>query len=146
MLNKKISRTLTAGIIAAMPFVATEASAKDAADGSTIVCAVMSVVGCVEAAHGNDCVSGSAKSFDLPELMVLDTEKKVLKATYESGHDAESPIKTLEHSGKYMMLQGIENDRGWSVAIDSETGVMSGSGVGKEVSFLLFGTCTNLSK
>ena len=147
MLNRKFSRTLMAGIVAATPFVATDAAAKGGIDGSRdVVCAVMNVVGCVEGDQGSQCIQGSAKSFDLPELMILDTKKKVMKATYESGHNAVSPIKSLEHSGKYMIMQGVENSRGWSIAIDTKNGAMSGSGVGKDVSFLVFGTCTAFSE
>jgi hypothetical protein len=145
MLNRKISRTLTAGIIATMPFVATDAAAKGGIDGSRdVVCAVIKVVGCMEGNTSSSCIEGSAKSFDLPELMILDTKKKVMKATYESGHNEVSPIKTLEHSGNHMIMQGIENSHGWSIAIDTKTGTMSGSAVGEDVSFLVFGTCTAL--
>ena len=142
MLNKKFSRALTAGIITAMPFIATEASAEGGLDGSSdIVCAVMNVVACLD---GSSCLQGSAKSFDLPELIILDTKKKVMRATYESGHNAVSPVKNLEHSGNHMLLQGVENSRGWDIAIDTKTGTMSGAGVGEAVSFLVFGTCTAL--
>ncbi len=142
MLNRKFSLALTASIIAAMPFAATEVSAEGGLDGSRdMVCAVMDVVGCIE---GSRCIQGSAKSFDLPELMIMDTKKKVIKATYESGHNAVSPIKSLEHSGNHMILQGVENGRGWNIAIDSKTGAMSGAAVGDAVSFMVFGTCTSL--
>ncbi len=142
MQNRKSSWALTAFIIAAAPFMATKVSAEGGLANSTdMVCAVLEVVGCIE---GSRCLQGSANSFELPELLILDTKKKVMKSTYESGHNAISPIKNIEKSADQLMLQGFENKHGWSIAIDTKTGSMSGSGVGKDVSFLVFGTCTAL--
>jgi len=111
-------------------------------DGSEgIVCAVVDVVGCTADSR---CVEDSAVSFGLPELMIRDARKKVIRAAYESGHESVSPIKNMEKSGDHLVLQGVENSRGWSIAIDTKTGRMSASGVGDAVSFLVFGACTAL--
>ena len=142
MQNRKSSWALTAFIIAAAPFMATNVSAEGGLSNSTnMVCAIRDVVGCIE---GSRCLQGSASSFELPELMIIDTEKKHMKSTYESGHNAVSPINNIEKSTDQLMLQGFENNHGWSIAIDTKTGSMSGSGVGRDISFLVFGTCTSL--
>ena len=41
-----------------------------------------------------------------------------------------------------LVLQGVENGRGWTAVINTKTGNMNGSGVGDDVSFLVHGTCT----
>ena len=48
----------------------------------------------------------------------------------------------MQQSGDHLVLQGVENGRGWDMAINTRTGRMSASGVGDAVSFLAFGTCT----
>jgi hypothetical protein len=96
MQNRKSSWVLSVFIVSVTPFMATKASADGGLNNSTdMVCAVRDVVGCVD---GSRCLQGTASSFELPELVILDTK----------------------------------------------TGSMSGSGVGRDVSFLIFGTCTAL--
>lgn len=127
--------------VMATAFVSAGVSAQGMDGSSDIVCSVVDVVGCAE---GGGCVQGSAGSFELPEFVILDAQKKVIRAAYESGHDAVSPVKNLERSGDHLVLQGVENSRGWALAINTKTGRMSASGVGDAVSFLAFGACTSL--
>ena len=142
MHNKIFSWALPALFFTAIPFVTTEASVASGLDGSSdIVCAVMDVVACAE---DKGCVQNTARGFELPEFIILDSKKKVLRAAYESGHKAVSPVKNLEQSGSHFIMQGVENGRGWNIAIDTKNGNMSGSTVGDAISFLVFGTCTTL--
>ena len=142
MHNKILSWALPAFFITAAPFITSEVSVASGLDGSSdIACAVMDVVACAE---DKGCVQNTARGFDLPEFIILDSKKKVLRAAYESGHKAVSPVKNFEHSGNHFILQGVENGRGWNIAIDTRNGKMNGSAVGDAVSFLVFGTCTTL--
>jgi hypothetical protein len=139
MLNKTCSRLVAACAVVVSPYVT---SGVDAAglDGSTdIVCAVTHVVACLEDGF---CLQGQAKTFDLPDLIVMDAKDKVMRGTHESGHNAVSPIKNMEHNGEHLVIQGVENSRGWDLAVNSRTGHMSASSVGDEVTFLAHGTCT----
>ena len=111
-------------------------------DGTTnLVCAAIDVIGCV---NGPGCVEGQASSFELPQFMFVDFENKVVRATDESGHKEVSPIKNSEQTETQMILQGVENHRGWSAAIDRQTGRMTVSSAGPDVSFMIFGACTAL--
>jgi hypothetical protein len=133
------SWVLAACVAAAVPFVSS-AAADEPAEGSTdIVCAVIDVVACAEEGA---CIQGRAKDFDLHQMFIVDVEKKVVHSTRESENKAVSPVKNLETSGGHLIVQGVENSRGWSIAIDTATGKMSASGVGDALSFLVFGTCT----
>lgn len=141
-MNKKFNKwLLSACFFAAMPLMTTQVSASDLAGKDNIVCAAMDVVACVE---GSACIQGAAKNFDLPEFVILDTKKKIMRADYESGHKGTSPVKTIERSGEHMILQGIENGRGWNIAINTKSGDMSGALAGEGLSFLIFGNCTVL--
>jgi hypothetical protein len=138
MWNRKRIGVLAACLVAVAPL--TSISAAEGLDGSkNVVCAVMDVVGCVESGV---CLQGKASSFDLPEFVIVDAKEKVVRGTHESGHDAVSAIKNMERNGSHLILQGVENSRGWEIAIDAETGKMSGALAGEAVSFLVFGACT----
>ena len=141
MLNRKCSRFVAACAVAATPFVSTVVTAEGLDGSSDAVCAVTHVVACLE---DGVCLQGQAKTFDLPELVVLDARNKVLRGAHESGHKEVSPVKNMEHNGEHLILQGVENSRGWDIAINTKTGRMSGSSVGDGVSFLAHGTCTAL--
>ena len=141
MWNRKCFRAAAACVIAASPFVSTTATAEGLDGSRDMVCAVIKVVGCVEDAG---CVVGQAKSFDLPALIVFDAKKKVVRGTHESGHEEVSPVKNMESSNDHLILQGVEEGRGWDMAIDSKTGEMRGAVVGDAVSILVSGACTAL--
>lgn len=111
-------------------------------DGTAnLICAAIDVVGCVD---GSSCVEGRARTFELPGFMFVDFEKKLIRATGESGHKEVSPIKNFEQTEKQVILQGVENHRGWSAAIDRQTGRMTVTSAGSDVSFMIFGACTAL--
>jgi hypothetical protein len=124
------------------PFISTTAFAGGMDGSKDIVCAVVDVVGCTETGA---CMEGKARSFDLPEFLIVDSKKKAIRAAYEAGHkDVYSPVENLQKSDDHLILQGVENGRGWNIAINTKTGRMSASGVGDAVSFLVFGACTAL--
>jgi hypothetical protein len=127
--------------VAATPFASAVVSADRLTGSRDIVCAVMDVVGCLE---DGGCVEGPAREFELPEFLVMDSSEKVFRSAYESGEKAVSPIRSMQKDGEHFIMQGVENGRGWDVAINTETGRMSASVVGDGVSFLAFGACTSL--
>ena len=133
------SKTL-APCVAALTAAASWSVTAAELDGSkNMVCAVMEVVGCVEDAP---CLQGRAGSFDLPNFVVIDAANKVVRGSHESGLEAVSTIKNMERNGSHLVLQGVENSRGWDIAIDAKTGKMNAAVVGEAVSFLVFGSCT----
>lgn len=138
----KCVRVVAVWALFATPFISTAVAAGGMDGSKNIVCAVVDVVGCTETGK---CVEGTAGSFDLPQFMIMDSEKKSIRAAYEAGQkDFSSPVKNMERSGDHLILQGIENGRGWDIAINTKTGKMSAAGVGDAVSFLVFGACTAL--
>ena len=109
-------------------------------DGKTnLVCAVMDVVACTE---GPSCMQGSAKTFDLPVFLFVDFKAKVVRGTDDSGGKEVSLVKNREITELQILLQGVEDHRGWSMAIDRKTGHLNLSSSGADVSFMLSGACT----
>lgn len=132
---------LAMSLVSSVTLAADEGMAVDFGDKSQLVCAAITVVGCVNNAN---CLTGSAESFSLPEFMFVDFKEKVVRPTDESGHKVVSPIKNIEKTEQQIVFQGVENHRAWSAALNRKTGDLKMSSVGADVSFMIFGACTAL--
>jgi hypothetical protein len=111
-------------------------------DGTTnLLCTAIDVVGC---ASGSGCLEGQARAFELPQFMFVDFANKVIKPTGESGHRETSPIRNFDKTEKQIILQGVENQRGWTASIDRRNGDLTVTLAGSDVSFIVFGACTAL--
>lgn len=75
--------------------------AEGVGDTSRLVCAATDVVACTSSPG---CMEGQAKSFDLPELMVIDLEQKPVRASDQGGHEEITEIKNAENSGNHLIL------------------------------------------
>jgi hypothetical protein len=140
----KFSRKrLCVSMLAGAMFLASGAAiAAEEFDGtSNFLCAAMGVMACVD---GTICSRGQAREFDMPDFMLVDFKGRVIRAAYDGGKEATSEIKNMEISGSQLILQGVENDHGWSMAIHRENGRMSVGAVGHDVSFTITGACTVL--
>ena len=117
-------------------------SAAGLSASGNLVCAANSVIGCTS---GPSCLQGTAASFDLPTVfMFVDFKKKTITGTEADGDRVVSPIRNQETTDSRLILQGIENHRGWSMAIDRQSGEMSVSSTGPDIDFIMFGACTAL--
>ena len=139
MFRKTRSWILAAGAMALVPLSSGITVAEAMEDAKLLVCAVSEVVACTDA---STCVKGPARDFDLDELAVIDIENKMVRGHKEGGNTEQSPIKNIERSRDHLMLQGVENGRGWNVSVDTRSGAMTGAVAGEAVSFMIFGTCT----
>jgi hypothetical protein len=137
----KIRRQL-AGLAFLLGFSAAT-SAPSLAQGLTpeqnLVCATVGVVACVE---GAPCHQGQAQTFDVPTFMFIDFKEKIVHTRGEREGDASSPIDTREITERSIILQGIEEHRGWTLAIDRNTAKMTLSSTGPDVNFMILGNCT----
>ena len=137
MKTHRLHRALAGfGLVTAM---ALSAPAHAAFDGKTnLVCSVTDVVGCSDAGV---CLQGQARSFDLPQFIAVDFAKKHVRGTKESGENSVSPFKDQVETRNQLIMQGVENGHGWTVAIDRKQGRMTTSVTGEDVSYILFGAC-----
>jgi hypothetical protein len=141
MLKKKLSGLIVAGLGVAGVLGPPGVSAGTFDGSSNLICAATDVVGCVD---GSACLQGQARAFELPEFMAIDFQQNVVRATSESGRKEVSPIKNKEQTGTQLILQGIENGHGWSIAVDQNTGRMTTLASGEDLGFIIFGACTAL--
>jgi hypothetical protein len=135
-------RLNTAALLCLMLIVSAAADAASKFDGSSnLICAAMDITACVD---GVTCAKGQARTFDLPEFLTVNFKKKIIRADYDGDKTADSPFKNFESTDSQLIMQGVENEHGWTMAISKETGRMSVSAVGEEVSFTMFGACKAL--
>ena len=106
-----------------------------------LVCASQDVMACVE---GATCLQGSPATFELPTFMFVHVKEKEIRAVDSDGSSLTSPIKTWEVTEQSAILQGFENHRGWTVAIDKLDGSFTLSATGPDVNFMIMGACTKL--
>ena len=137
-MRNKIRSMLPALGFAAM-LLPVGASATGLDGKSNLVCAAVDVIGCT---NGPGCREGTANSFGLPQFMFVDFNKQEIQATDETGLDVVSEIKSSEITEQQIILQGIENHRGWSVTIHRGDGKLTVASSGSGVSFMVFGACT----
>lgn len=141
MKNRIHSGKLASGLGLAAALLAPVAMADSFSGKNNAVCATTNVVACTD---NGVCLQGQAQTFDLPVFMFIDIKKNSIRTTDDSGEDASSPIKAKEITELSVILQGFENHRGWTLAIDRSDGSMNLSSTGPDVNFMITGNCTAL--
>ena len=127
---------------ASLLLIMTGAAAAADFDGSkNLICAAIDVVACTEGGQGPACMQGHARTFDLAEFFRIDFKKQEIRATGENS-EAVSPIRNQEKTDTQVIMQGVENDRGWTATVDQADGSLTLSASGQDVSFMIFGACT----
>lgn len=140
-MKNTLKRLNTAALLCSMLCVSVTANAADKFDGSSnLICATFEITACID---GISCTRGEARVFNMPEFMTVDFKKKTIHADYDGGKSADSPFNK-QTTGNQLILQGVENNHGWSAAIHRETGRMSIASVGENVTFTMFGACKAL--
>ncbi|MFO6425074.1 hypothetical protein [Motilimonas sp. KMU-193] len=104
-----------------------------------LACSLVDVVACKT---DGECLQGSSRDFDIPNLLIVDFKNKQVKAHSEYADDSVSIIKNMEETEEQLILQGVENHKGWTLAIDRETSSLALTSSGEDLSMMMFGSCT----
>lgn len=142
-MNKVTNRV----ILAAVALVLSPTAMAEPFDGGkAMLCASQYVAECDA---GKDCVTVTSGSVNLPDFFLVDTGKKLISATPESGSDATTTIERVEHLDGKLMLQGaddgikdVRDGAGWTMSINESTGKMVMTTAGDGFAVVLFGACT----
>ena len=111
-------------------------------DGSkNAICASLSAIVC-EA--GTECERGTSESVNVPQFFRIDFGAQVIRATRPTGEEIASKIRGKARDQGELILQGVENGRGWSMAISEKTGRATLTVAGDEIAYTVFGACTAL--
>lgn len=126
----------------AMAFSSLFAAQLSAAEArKDMVCSLVDVVGCKS---DGTCLQGSSREFDIPDLLVIDFNKKEVRAHKEANDDTVSLIKNYEETDQQLIFQGIENHQGWTLAVDRENSSLALTSVGEDINLMVFGSCTTI--
>lgn len=133
---------LTLGAALAAPVVAGAASF----DGlAPVICASLEAVQCMKApGTSHACVRGAATALNVPQFVRLDFANKKVTTTKEGGEEKSSSIASVSRGDDHIIVQGVDNGRGWSLVLEENTGHMAASVVGDEEGAIVFGACTQI--
>lgn len=133
-----IKRAAVALCLSIAPLTATAAGF----DGTQpLICAAIETFEC---GPGGECMKGTAESINAPQFIRLDFTAKTAQATRPDGEERNSEIQSLTQNAGELILQGVQEGLGWTLAISQENGKMSLTASGDQVAFVLFGACTSL--
>jgi hypothetical protein len=110
-------------------------------DGSgPLLCAVIETFDCVE----NDaCTQGKAYNIGIPQFLNIDFKTMTMRGVTMHGKERTAKIKNIERVNGKLILQGIQNDRGWSMVIAEADGMMTITASDDQIAFVVFGACTS---
>ncbi len=107
-----------------------------------LICAVIETEIC-EA--GAVCEEGDAQALNVPSFVRISLADGKINGTRPNGETLDTLIGSTTRDAGQLLLQGVENGRGWSMAITEATGRMVLSAAGEDVAFVVFGACTGLN-
>jgi hypothetical protein len=133
-----LSRVKISALVALTTCVA--AYADDVTDNDRILCSSSKVMLCVE---DGLCFEISVLDAGAPQFLIIDTKKKTVSTTEASGEKRESPVANMSRVGGRIFLQGVENNRAYSILIEEEFGRFSAAIARDGITTSAFGACTN---
>jgi hypothetical protein len=116
------------------------AHADDVRDKDRILCSSSKVMLCVE---DGLCFEISVLDADAPQFLIIDTKKKTVSTTEASGDKRESPVANMSRVDGRIFLQGVENNRAYSILIEEEFGRFSAAIARDGITVSAFGACTD---
>ena len=108
-------------------------------DGSrNLICASIETAGCVA---GEKCLQGSAEMIGVPQFVKVNFKSNQIDAKRLNGEKITAKIITKTRDKGQMILQGVNNNRSWSLVISEKSGKMSLTASGDQVVYVVFGAC-----
>jgi hypothetical protein len=127
---------MVAIMVAVVTIAVVSASTAAPLDGSVpIVCAGTEILECN--ASGT-CPRRSAEEINLPVLLRVDVEHRVLSSLDRA---RTAPIHAVERKDGRLVLHGGQEGRGWTAVIVEASGKLSATVVDDEAGFVIFGAC-----
>ena len=118
----------------------TAAQADNVVGKDRILCSTSSIMLCFE---DGMCLPVSVLDIDTPQFLIIDTKRKTISTTEASGEKRESKIANMTEDGVRTFLQGIENDRAYSILIEEDLGRFSAAVARDGIVLSVFGACTD---
>lgn len=115
------------------------AAAADFDGSKALICAPVKAIDCV--LGSSPCTEGDPMEMDAPNFLRIDFQDKTV-----AGPKRSTPIKHMDKVGDQLVLQGDEAGMAWVIALDETSGAMTATLTGRDGAFVIFGSCTPLSK
>ena len=111
----------------------------DEFDGSRpLLCATMSAVECVD---GSGCENRLPRDLDLPQFLRIDFKTKQIQTVRTGGFRRTAKIGSVSDLQSALLLQGVQDNLGWTISIDKSGGNMSATVTDRDFVFVVFGAC-----
>jgi len=130
-----------AGVLLAL--IAAPALAIDTSE--PLLCATLQVDECVD---GHGCKAVLHEDVNVPTFVRIDLGKKTLATSTRA---TPTPIESVKHIGTRVILQGaaeVDEDRpeprGWTLALEADTGRFVATVTITQGAIILFGACTEI--
>ena len=94
----------------------------------------------IQCESNGQCTRITIQSTRLPRFIRVDFATQQLSGVAE-GEKIVTAIKNRQQLDGMLILQGSENGRGWSMAIDEKSSEMTLTVSGDQVGFVVFGAC-----
>lgn len=98
----------------------------------------------IECEETGKCDTNAAESLNLPPFIKIDLVAKQMSGV-EEGIEEAAAIERVEHVDGRLVLQGVQDGRGWSMVIVEQSGDMTLSVAGDDTAWQAFGACTPLA-
>lgn len=105
-----------------------------------VLCAINTVMLCVE---DGECYPVMAQDLDMPQFLVVDLKKKMMSTTEASGTGRSSELAIVHSEDGRVYVQGLEGGRAFTMAIEQDSGIMTGSVLRDGIAVAIFGACTD---
>ncbi len=137
MLNKQLVTVLAAGASLAAAMLPINAAAAGISGKANLMCTANNVVGCADGM----CMQGGPAAFGLMHYLFVDFQRKMVHGINDEGAEVTSPVRNMEITEQAIILQGVENQRGWTLGIGRDDGVLRMSSTGPDVNIIIIGDC-----
>lgn len=134
-----VSRIRIAAVVALMTAFTT-AYADDVTNSDRILCSISTLMLCVE---DGECFPLSPLDLEIPQFLVMDLKKKTITTTEASTNKRVSKVANLLRENGRTFLQGVENNRAYSILIEDDIGQFSAAIARDGITVSVFGSCTD---
>lgn len=125
--------------IASSAAIMLSAAAAGAQDLKPAVCAVEQAIACPPF---EPCERSLPGAVNLPMLMRIEPEKKMIVSRLEEGGERQSEAHTVVGSEVAVALQGVHDGKPWAMRIERATGRFTLASAGSDTAFSAFGVCS----
>jgi len=118
------------------------ARADDLSEATKILCTAVQATRCTES---GDCKMDLPWNLNVPQFIEVDLTTKRMSTTAASGENRATTAGTMSREKGKIVLQGVENNRAFSLFIDEASGMLTAAVAADGQAVAVFGACTPMT-